>query len=570
MSVVYLEPDDEITGAIARVRAVTDGEVVVVVPHGSRIATSRINFKLLGKEANERRLNIVAVSDEPQVRALAISAGMPTYDSLPAAEQALAKFRDADRRLAERTGRGPDEPPPPPRPPDPQRSSDVPAETMAFTGALRDAPEVAGIRGQRPTGAAAEPLSETAVLTGAATGASTGAVGSARRRTKAKRRIGIAPILVIALLALLVSGVAYGAYMFLPTATITLVPATSQLNSEPFTITADPGVAVADVEAGVVPAQRIDVPVHVSGSFPSSGLEARETRAEGVVRFRSENTLNDVAIPSDTVVSTADGVEFVTQQSVTVPRASFQSGPTTVEVGVRAVRPGPRGNVPADTITDLPASLAAQLITVRNPQPTDGGRRIEENIVTREDYDAAVASLTEQLGAKLASTVADPASVPRGLTAFPTTATVGNGTPDQPANALVGTITPTFSLGLDANGSVVAVNEALVDDLAAQRVRAELANDQRIVGDDVASGRSAGSVAGDSIEYQVSPTATVFSAPNDAALIDLVRGKSLSEALAALARYGEVDIDVWPDFVDRIPDQAARIRVNVAPPGGGS
>src|SRR5687767_12255190 len=105
----YLEPDDEITGAIARLRAVTDGEAVIIVPAGSRIATSRINFKLLAREANERRLNVVAVSDEPAVRALAISAGLPAYDSLAGAEQALATFREQDRQLAERLGLKPEE-----------------------------------------------------------------------------------------------------------------------------------------------------------------------------------------------------------------------------------------------------------------------------------------------------------------------------------------------------------------------------------------------------------------------------------------------------------------------------
>src|SRR3954469_4393311 len=106
MTVVYLEPDDEITTAIARLRALTDGEAVVIVPPGSRIATSRINFKLLAREANERKLNVAAVSDDPAVRAVAISAGLPTYDNIGAAQQALANFKEQDRQLAERIGDG--------------------------------------------------------------------------------------------------------------------------------------------------------------------------------------------------------------------------------------------------------------------------------------------------------------------------------------------------------------------------------------------------------------------------------------------------------------------------------
>jgi hypothetical protein len=104
MSVCYLEVDDEITSAIGRIRAVRDNELVIVVPPGSRIATSRINFKLLAREAAQRNVSAVAVSDEPQVRALAVAAGLPAYDSLASAEQALASFRDQDRRLAERLG----------------------------------------------------------------------------------------------------------------------------------------------------------------------------------------------------------------------------------------------------------------------------------------------------------------------------------------------------------------------------------------------------------------------------------------------------------------------------------
>ena|SRR5688572_24984358 len=99
MSTIYLENDDEITTAIGRLRAVADGELVLVVPPGSRIATSRINFKLLAREANERKLNVAAVSDDPAVRALAVSAGLPTYDTIGAAENALANFREQDRKL---------------------------------------------------------------------------------------------------------------------------------------------------------------------------------------------------------------------------------------------------------------------------------------------------------------------------------------------------------------------------------------------------------------------------------------------------------------------------------------
>ncbi len=60
--VIYLDIDDEITSAAARIRAVEGRRVAVVLPYGSRVATSRINFRLLARDAltHEKRLSIVA------------------------------------------------------------------------------------------------------------------------------------------------------------------------------------------------------------------------------------------------------------------------------------------------------------------------------------------------------------------------------------------------------------------------------------------------------------------------------------------------------------------------------
>ena len=549
MTVCYLEVDDEITTAIARLRAVADGEAVIVVPPGSRIATSRINFKLLAREANERRLNVAAVSDDPAVRALAISAGLPTYDTLPSAEAALATFRDQDRALAERLGRAPGEPPP-------AWPSTRSSETRVLPSPLVEAPTVEG----RGPESQAE-MGDTQVLP-----APERSAGGRRRR-----RVPIAPLVVVGLLAVLVAAVAYGAYVFLPTATITVVPATSQLRLDDFTVIADPGVAVVDPGAGSLPAQAIDLQLHVSGSFDATGVDVHETRASGSVRFRSENTVNTVDVAEGTIVATAGGIEFATTQAATVPRADFStSTPGTMDVRVRAVRPGPKGNVAAGAITDLPAPLGAKLVSVRNPQPTDGGRRTEDAVVTQADYDAALATLTGQLESALVAALADPASVPRGLTAYAQTASHGEPTVDQPAATVVGTVAPTFDLALDADGQVLAVNESLIDGIARSRIDDAMVAGQQLVEDSEAISYGPGQVASGFISYSVSASARIFRTLDAPSLIAQVRGKTVGEAKAILAQYGMVDIVMWPDFVDRLPDQGTRISLTIAPPASGS
>src|SRR5215218_6212846 len=80
--IVYLDADDEITSAASRIRSSKGTKVALVVPYGSRIATSRMNFRLLSREAvmNNKRLSIV--SGDAAVRSLAASAGLPVFGSV--------------------------------------------------------------------------------------------------------------------------------------------------------------------------------------------------------------------------------------------------------------------------------------------------------------------------------------------------------------------------------------------------------------------------------------------------------------------------------------------------------
>jgi len=91
--ILYLDVDDEITTAAARVRASEGTRVGMVLPYGSRLATSRINFRLLARDAtlNGKRLAIVA--SDAATRALAASAGLPIFASVAEYEAA----NDAER-----------------------------------------------------------------------------------------------------------------------------------------------------------------------------------------------------------------------------------------------------------------------------------------------------------------------------------------------------------------------------------------------------------------------------------------------------------------------------------------
>ena len=108
--ILYVDVDDEITSAAARIRRSEGSRVVLVLPYGSKVATSRINFRLLARDAliHEKRLSIVA--PDGATRALAASAGLPVFAS-------VAEYEDRSRMGIKLTLGGR---PPPPRLPERQ------------------------------------------------------------------------------------------------------------------------------------------------------------------------------------------------------------------------------------------------------------------------------------------------------------------------------------------------------------------------------------------------------------------------------------------------------------------
>ncbi|CAN5708090.1 hypothetical protein BH23CHL7_BH23CHL7_23640 [soil metagenome] len=567
MTTCYLDPDDEITGAVARIRAVEDGEVIIVLPPGSRIATSRINFRLLAREAEQKGLTIVAVSDEPGVRALAISAGLPAYDTVAAAQSGLAEFARQDRRLSERLGSAP------PSATDP-RPTTRPADSRPAARPLTEA-------GYRPPRASTDlPLEATRVLPAPAapeqpsrprTSVPAGGdddYDAPRARPRAqRRRWALSPLIAVALLVALVGVALYGAYNLIPTATVIIRPHLTAVGPIRATVVADPHVAVIDAGAGLVPAQRLQLPLSVSDEFEATGTRVATARATGTVEFRSENTVDEVPIPANTRVATAAGVAFETTEAVQVPVADFGSGTAGMaNAAVRAVRAGPRGNVAAETISVLPEDLAARRIFVNNPQPTTGGERRETRVVAATDYEDAVATLREQLDDRLAVALADPANTPRGLTIFAASATIGEAVPDPPQPDIVDVAAETFSLTVNATATVLAVNEAQVDEVALEQLRALVPPNATIVNESVAISHTAGAVSGDAITFSASANGSAYRMPDRDQLVEEIRGLPLVEAQAIIERYGNAEVSVWPDFIDRVPDQPARINLTILPP----
>jgi len=523
MSVWYLDLDDELTDAVARFRATSDGNVVLVLPAGSRIGTGSINFRILAREAETRGLALALVSGDAQVRALATSAGLGAYGTVAEAERAL--------------GLAPDRPPE-------DGGSVVPTATgfavapRAASGALTD-------------GIAAVPV--LPVETDRRTGGESGA----------RRVIGWALRGAVAG-GLLAVGL-YVAYQALPSATVSLIPGTTQLPPRTVRIVATPDSPEVDPEAGTLPASWRQYPLSITDRFEATGTEDRSTYATGRIRLTNVNTFIGVVVAEGTKVSTNSGIAYRTVEQVSLPRWDGNGAKPAAEVEVRAVKRGPAANTGADTITRIEKGYEEQRIRVTNPDPIENGSRELIRKVTKEDCDEAVGSLRDRLAAEFAAQLT---STPAGtLTLYPESGRLGDLSLSVPCTDLVGQ-TPEgdgFELTATTTATALEVDTSLLADVAGRHFRLTADPAMRIEsGSIVATEGGPPEVTPSSVSFPMSVTAEV-QLPVDPALIRAeIAGKGVDEARAILARYGEATLSVWPDFLPIMPADPARITLDIS------
>jgi len=331
---------------LARIRASGPGQgeragrLLLVLPPGLHL--SAIDLRILRREARGAGLELALVTSDPGIRAAAANEGISTFRTTARAERARwRKLRD-ESALSGWPGREATVTPPP----DP------------------------GLLGPHSP---------------------TGFRPASFRRSFAR---GHSPwwatlLLVIVLAGLLASLV--GAFIVLvPSATITLAPAsdTSQVTLSLLAVQD----AETDPESGIVPARVLSTQVSGEGRTQTTG---RSQEAAGLARGQVlfvNRTADPISVPAGTVVSTATGSDarFVT----TIDAPLVPNGRT--EVPVEAVLPGPTGNVRVGTITRVEGPLALSLF-VTNNAPTSGGTTAQVAVVAEEDKERLQAELFEKL-----------------------------------------------------------------------------------------------------------------------------------------------------------------------------
>ena len=533
--ILYLEPDDEITSVVRRLREADAERVVLVAPGRTKATTSAIGLRLLQREAKESGREIALVAD-PAARALAAEAGIAAFASVAEAQSGM--------------------------PADPATSSLAPprASIHVVRGERLATPAIAGPpdgRDVATAGAGSTPVAwdrrmdDTQAIPVVAPPAVRRAPRAAIRRPRVRTRTAVAAGgATLLVLAAVVAAV-------LPAATVRLTPVVTAIGPLSYTVTVS-----GNRDSGTL---NSTMPGAATGTYDDS------TPAKGTVTFANYNS-RSAQIPKGTRVSSADQA-FMTDAAITVPRSRKFGDGTTASVGVTAVSAGPDGNVGPDGIdtVDDPA-VRAELCSfivgcprlVANRDALTGGTTKTGPQITQKDVDAVVTRITTDLQNQLTSRMVsnqdrlyaappqaqDPViSIPPGLV----------GTKDEDSFNLSGKLAYDRRY-VTQDELTQAGRDAITADTASHPTGTT------VIASSVAVEPRQLAATSDEVRAEITVRAAVTRTIDLERLKGSIEGKSRADAVRALASVGAARIDFWPGWVDAVPRLGFRIDMAIDVP----
>jgi len=338
---IYVETEEEIPELVERLRRFNGEDTMLVLPMRSRIGQSRFNFQLLRNYAARLGKRVTVVCDDPAVQKMAAESGFAVFGAVGALGEGIPSEA---------------EPPPP---------------VQRWWQRVRTSPTT-------HVGIAAP----TRLLTKTATELKPGRF-----------------LLYITAATLLLVGL-FGAAIYVPSASVTLIAQAAPFTEKDVEIQATPASKAIHVRANVISKSN-------SQGFKTTGsIVVPLAPAIGQVVYSNNCPANGHGAPGIYVyrgqrLDNTNGITFAQTSGDTM----IPWGLASAAINVIAVQPGSAGNIGSGTITTIEANRFSCL-TVNNPQATGGGTDPSTTPqMTVADFDAGRAQLEQELHQAIAQTL---------------------------------------------------------------------------------------------------------------------------------------------------------------------
>lgn len=387
--ILYLEPDEEITSVIDKLKGLDGARVALVLPKNAQLASSVVNLKLLAREADRQGKTIAIVTQDPIGTSLAAQVGIPVYASPTDTTPVVPAAR--------------------PRP----EVDDVIDLAEGSATTAEDSP--VPVRRYDTVAAAEEPMTHVAEAVSSSTPTKRPPPPAVVQRRRFLWALAVAAL----------AGFAAWFLLIYPRATIVLTVASDPI-TESVTVVVDNNITAPDQATGHLPGQKLQAEQKLKEGFDATGSKDVGTKATGSVTI--SNRLGDaVDVPAGATLERGS-VAVSTKEAVTVPKATATVDPVTGDlsvvpgtatVTVEATQPGSDANLAPGTFTITSFTGAKrEKVTASNSTAFSGGESRTVKVVTEDDIAKARTAVADTVKDDLAGKLTEQA---KGLTVLANT-----------------------------------------------------------------------------------------------------------------------------------------------------
>lgn len=547
--VIYIDVDDDVTAIIGKIKKAKEKIVALVPPKRVGVLQSAVNLRLLDRMAKNAKKQLVLITHNQALVALAANAQIPVAKNLQTkpeiAEIPALVVDDGDDIID---------------------GADLPvgdhAETVKVTDGTRT-----------PNKARSDAIEDTDLVIDTEEAAAAGAVAavSGARATRAARSSSAAGkrgkskipnfdsfrkklVLIISGVAALTALLIW-MFVFAPAATVVITASTAP---NPISTSVKlGGTEATNLEKGIISSLSQSDEKDVTIEFTATGEKDVGDKATGVVRFGTsdaETAINGLTIPAGTRLTAASGAAFITDEAATISTENY----TNVRVGVTAAESGTSSNGASGSLSGAPSRVYAALVG-----ETEGGTTKIAKVVSKDDVERAKGQLVgESTDEEKQALIA---KFQNGEIVIDSSFTVERGKavskPAIDAEAADGKATLTIS----TTYSIQAVSKTELDSYLKAYLDPKLEANQKIysTGIDTAT---ISNFRSDDDTMTATITATGRTGPeiDEAVIKDQVKGKIYGEVQQNLQRMDgikEVDVQFSYFWVRRVPTDINKISI---------
>jgi len=367
--VIYIDVDDDVTAIIGKIKNAKEKIVAVVPPKRTGTLQSAVNLRLLDRMAKADKKQLVLITNNPALIALAANAQIPVAKNLqskPELAEIAAIITDDEDDIID--------------------GADLPVGDHAGSLKVKDNTRIA--KDGRSSAIESLDIDNDSEIDPAAVSAA--GIASARRASGAKSRVKIPNFDKfrkrlflgigggVALIALLV-----WMFVFAPAATVIVTASTSPA---PVSATVKlGGSAATDFKTGVVKSLAQQEKKDETIDFEATGEKDVGTPATGTVKF-STNTITSLGvIPAGTKLTASSGAVFSTDEAVTLTTGNAVNGAQTT---MTSVENGTSNNGASGNMSGAPSGVSATIVGT-----TANGTTKIAKVVSTDDIERAKGQL---------------------------------------------------------------------------------------------------------------------------------------------------------------------------------